>query len=167
MSVHGDKHGGGQDDRTRLERSGIAASPGVGIGKAYVVDRRRVHVPRTQIEREAVRDEIHRFREAIGTTQEQVEAIKARLPHGEHRQILKAQQMMLRDPDLIQTVETLIREELINAEWAVARAIDEIKEKLDQADDQYFRERRSDMTFLGERVVLNLQGDRLCAVCSE
>jgi phosphotransferase system enzyme I (PtsI) len=156
---HSEKSDGGQDERARLERSGIAASPGVGIGKAYVVDRRRVHVPRTQIERGAVQEEVHRFREAVGTTQEQVEAIKARLPHGEHRQILKAQQMMLRDPDLLQTVETLIREESINAEWAVTRAIDDIKEKLDQADEQYFRERRSDMTFLVERVVLNLQGD--------
>lgn len=159
MNDQGRAEGVHADARARLQRSGIAASPGVGIGPAYVVDRRHVHVPHMQIERDAVDDEVRRFREAIRTTQEQVEAIKGRLPHGEHRQILKAQQMMLRDPDLLQRVECLIREDLIVAEWAVARVTDEVKETLDEADHEYFRERQSDVSFLGERVLLNLGGD--------
>lgn len=143
----------------RLERSGIPASPGIAIGPAFVVDRRRVHVPRTEIDRDSVDAEAERFRAAIRTTQEQLETIKARMPHGEHRQILKAQQMMLRDPDLLNQTEALIREEFINAEWALARVMDEVLAVLDQADDAYFRERSSDVAFLGERVILNLQGD--------
>jgi phosphotransferase system enzyme I (PtsI) len=154
----GDEHGPNSAQRERKQLSGVAASAGVGIGGAYVVDR-RVHVPHTEIGAEAVDDEIARFREAMRTTQEQIEAIKARLPHGEHRQILKAEQMMLRDPDLTGQVESLIREELMGSEWAVTHAVDGIKQTLDQADDQYFRERRSDVAFLADRVVLNLQGD--------
>ncbi|MCA9638183.1 MAG: phosphoenolpyruvate--protein phosphotransferase, partial [Myxococcales bacterium] len=143
----------------RHERSGVAASSGIGIGPAYVIDRRRVHVPRTKIEREVADDEVRRFQEAMRATRQQIEVIKGRLPHGEHRAILKAQQMMLRDPDLIGRVEVLIREELRGAEWAVATAADEVHEMLDRADDDYFRERRSDIMFLAERVLQALLGD--------
>jgi phosphoenolpyruvate-protein phosphotransferase (PTS system enzyme I) len=145
--------------RVREELEGAAASPGVGIGPAYVVDRRRVHVPRTHIEREQVDEEIARFHEALRACRQQLETIKSRLPHGEHRQILKAQQMMLRDPDLILRTETLIREELANAEWAVTATTDQIIATLESADDKYFRERGSDIAFLAENVLQALLGD--------
>jgi len=145
--------------RLRRELEGVSASPGVGIGPAYVVDRRRVHVPRTKIEREAVEPEIQRFHEALRSCRQQLEQIKARLPHGEHRQILKAQQMMLRDPDLILRTENLIREELANAEWALTATTDQIIATLESADDKYFRERGSDIAFLTENVLQALLGD--------
>ncbi|MGB1275767.1 MAG: phosphoenolpyruvate--protein phosphotransferase, partial [Nannocystaceae bacterium] len=124
-----------------------------------VVDRRHVQVPHSRIERDQVEAEQIRFHEALVNTRQQLETIKGRLHHGEHRQILKAQQMMLRDPDLIQRTELLIRDELQCAEWAVATATDEIHETLDQADNEYFRERRSDIAFLAERLLLTMQGD--------
>jgi phosphoenolpyruvate-protein phosphotransferase (PTS system enzyme I) len=154
--------GGRRDRALRVERkelTGISASPGVGIGPAYVVDRRHVGVPKRQIERAEADAEIGRFVGALKATQEQLEQIKARLPHGEHRQIIKAQQLMLRDPDLGSRVETLVRDEMINVEWALARVTDEIRDTLMQADVQYFRERSSDITFLTERVLQALCGE--------
>jgi len=145
--------------RGRQAFDGVAASPGIGIGPAFVVDRRHVQVPHSRIERDQVEAEQIRFHEALVNTRQQLETIKGRLHHGEHRQILKAQQMMLRDPDLIQRTELLIRDELQCAEWAVATATDEIHETLDQADNEYFRERRSDIAFLAERLLLTMQGD--------
>lgn len=142
--------------RHRLE--GIAASPGIGIGPAYIVDRGRIQVPRYSIERGDVREEIGRFREALRATQEQLEAIKSRLPHGEHRQILKAQQMMLRDPDLTGDVEARIREDLINAEWAMMTVARDVERMLSEAADEVFRERSSDVAHLSNRVLLNLLG---------
>lgn len=146
--------------RRRLRLSGIAASPGVAIGPAYVVDRRNVAVPHRVVEKADIDSEIHRFRKGLRNTQTQLEQIKARLPHGEHRQILKAQQLMLRDPDLASHVEQLVREEFICAEWALSRVTDEIRDTLRQADDEYFRERSSDITFLAERVLLTLRGEQ-------
>ncbi|MCA9686375.1 MAG: phosphoenolpyruvate--protein phosphotransferase, partial [Myxococcales bacterium] len=92
-------------------------------------------------------------------TQDQLEAIKGRLTHGEHRQILKAQQMMLRDPDLIQRTEGIIRDQLIGAEWAVSKTVDEIREKLAKVSDEYFRERQFDIAFMGERLITTLGGE--------
>ncbi len=149
------------DDEQRWVHAGTATSPGIGIGEAYVVGRRRVAVPHTYIEREEVEAEQIRFHEALVATRTQIEAIKAKLPHGEHRQILKAQQMMLRDPDLIQRTETLVRDDLRCAEWAVATAIDELQATLDQAETEYFRERSSDIGFLGRRLLQTLVGETL------
>ena len=147
-----------------LELRGNAVSPGLGVGPAYVVDRREVNVPHRHIERDAVDDELGRFRTALRGTQDQLEAIKSRLTHGEHRLIIKAQQMMLRDPDLIQRAEKLIREELINAEWAVSRCVDEIRETLDKASDDYLRARQFDVAFLGERLITTLGGEEKDAI---
>ncbi len=143
----------------RREVEGAAASPGVGIGTAYVVDRRRVHVPRLKIERDQVDAEVLRLHDALRTCRQQLEQIKQRLPHGEHRQILKAQQMMLRDPDLILRTEALISEDLANAEWALTQATDQIISVLGQADDKYIRERGNDIAFLTENVLQALLGD--------
>ena len=143
----------------RLVLGGTAASPGVGIGRAYVIDPRRFHVPRREIAVSEVDSEVGRFVEGLGRTHDHLEAIKNRLPHGEHRQILEAQQMMLRDPDLTTRVEELIRGEHVSAEWAVDRVATEIRETLERADDGYFRERGSDIAFLAERVLLQLSGE--------
>jgi len=138
---------------------GISASPGVAIGPAYVVDRSRLRVPKSEVARDNVMAEVERFRQALRVTQEQLERIKSRLPHGEHRQILKAHQMMLRDPDLLEHVEGKITDELVNAEWAVAQVAEEIRRTLAAADAVHFRERGSDIAFLAERVVHNLMGE--------
>lgn len=143
----------------RLELSGIAASPGVAIGPAWIVDRRRIHIPKHEVGKADIDAELHRFRGALKATQEQLETIKKRLPHGEHRQIVKAHQLMLRDPDLSSRVERLIKEDQLNAEWALFRVTDDIRATLMRADDQYFRERSSDITFLAERVLQTLVGE--------
>ncbi len=150
--------------RETIERRGNAVSPGLGIGPAYVVDRKQVNVPRTHIEREQVDDELKRFRAALRATHDQLEVIKGRLTHGEHRQILKAQQLMLRDPDLIQRTEGLIRDELINAEWAVSRSVDEVRAMLAKVTDDYFRERQFDVAFMGERLIMTLGGEEKDAI---
>ncbi len=138
---------------------GIAVSSGIAIGPAYVVDRRKQHVETRDIERSGVEDELTRFEDALARTQAQLEVIEGRLPHGEHRQILKAQQMMLEDPDMSGRVAEIVSEELIGAECAVARVTDEIREMLEQADAEHFRERSSDITLLADRVLSNLTGD--------
>lgn len=141
-----------------IERRGTAVSPGLGIGPAYVVDRRSVNVPHTRIERDQVEPELKRFRTALRAAHDQLEAIKGRLSQGEHRQILKAQQLMLRDPALVQRTESLIKDELINAEWAVSRAVDQVRAMLAKVSDEYLSARQFDVAFMGERLIMTLGG---------
>lgn len=149
----------------RIDRSvhgrtlrGIAVSSGIAIGPAYVVDRRKQHIETRDIERAETDDELAKFEAALAETQSQLKVIEGRLPHGEHRQILRAQQLMLEDPDLAGRVSEIVLEELIGAECALARVADEIREMLEQADAEHFRERSSDITLLADRVLVNLLG---------
>lgn len=144
----------------RVDRRGIAVSPGVGIGTAFVVEHRQVAVPHTKIGRDQIEGELKRFFDALRSSQEQLESIKSKLHHGEHRQILKAQQMMLRDPDMRQRVENRIRESQICAEWAMAQVIDEIQTTFSEISDDYIRERSFDVGFLSSRILRNLAGDQ-------
>lgn len=141
------------------ERGGIAVSPGVAIGPAYVVDRSLRSVPHTHLEAGETGAEVRRFRVAVDAAQAELEAIKLRLPHGEHRSILKAQQMMLRDPHMLAHVEQLVTLDKIGAEWAMVRVSDEIRQTLAEADSEYFRERQSDIAFLAQRVIGKLLGE--------
>ena len=71
--------------------------------------------------------------------------------------ILEVHRAMLRDPSLVDESRRLVREERVNVEWAVKRTIRKIKGAFSE-DDEFFRERRSDVDYVGERIVKNLLG---------
>jgi len=139
---------------------GIAASPGVIVGHALVVDRRRVTIPRRHIDPSEVESEISRLRHAIEVARAQLQTLRARLPPeaSDHALILDAHSLMLDDQLLVDQAVTTIRTDLVNAEWGLRRTVEKIKELFDRADDEYFRERRSDVDFVGERVLRQLMG---------
>jgi len=124
------------------------------------VDRKRIKVPQRHIVADAVHDECTRFREAIAHSEEQISKLKGQLRSAgdEHYLILDAHRLMLKDEMLLDGTETLIREHRLNAEWALKKVLRSIKQVFDNIDDEYFRERRSDIDFVGERVLRNLLG---------
>src|SRR5215510_12086103 len=141
---------------------GIAASPGIAIGRVYLVDRRRVKTPKQHIAPEEVERELRRFEVAMGEADSQLERIKQRLKEREgeeHFQIIEAHQLILHDEHLVEPTKRIIREERVNAEWALREAVDAIKGLFDTVDDQYFRERRSDVDFVGDRIIRVLLGE--------
>jgi len=66
--------------------------------------------------------------------------------------------MMLHDEHLVGAAVSYIKDELICAEWAARKAVDDIASVFDQLEDEYLRERRSDVEFVFERVLRNLLG---------
>ncbi|MBL8602463.1 MAG: phosphoenolpyruvate--protein phosphotransferase [Myxococcales bacterium] len=139
---------------------GIAASPGVAVGTAFVVDRRKVAIPRRHIEAREVDAEVARLRGAMSAARAQLSAVRDKLAPdaGEHSLILEAHLLMLDDTLLTEQTERAIRVEKMNAEWALRQTVENIKEVFDRADQDYFRERRSDVDFVGERVLRQLLG---------
>src|SRR5919205_255054 len=79
---------------------GLAASPGIAVGRCWPVDRRKVRTP-----------------------------------------------------------QRLIQADRVNAEWAVKRAVRKIKAAFSDVADEYFKERRADVDYVGERVIKNLMGE--------
>ena len=139
----------------------IGASPGMAVGKAYVLDRRRVRTPKLKLLESEVEAELMRFKTAIDLSEHQLVGLKQRLEQSDgkdHALILEAHRLMLRDPMLVDEVNKLIANERINAEWAVRRVTRKIKHLFDEIQDEYFRERRADVDFIGDRVVRNLLG---------
>ncbi len=65
---------------------------------------------------------------------------------------------MLHDEHLVGAAVKYIRGDTINAEWALRRAVDDIRKMFDSIEDPYLRERRSDVEFVFERVLRNLLG---------
>ena len=138
--------------------TGIPASPGIAVGRVYPVDRRRVRVPRHHLEPDEVETEVARLDAAVKQSVDQLAALRVSLGDGEQGSILEVHRMMVDDPTLLKAAKLLIREELLNAEWAVRRTIREMGEKL-ALGDGYIAERRGDLDEVGDRVLHNLSGE--------
>ncbi|HEY8211078.1 MAG TPA: phosphoenolpyruvate--protein phosphotransferase [Myxococcaceae bacterium] len=144
-----------------LTFKGIGASPGVAVGHAFVLDRKRIRTPKARLAEEEVEQELMRIKTAVELSDHQLSELKDRLGHGEgqeHALILEAHRLMLHDPMFLDEVKRLIATDRINAEWAVRRVSRKIKHMFDNIQDEYFRERRADLDFVADRIVRNLMG---------
>jgi len=139
---------------------GVAVSPGFAIGHAHLLDRRRLRVPKYHVSEDQIEREVERFERALTASDQQIADIRSKLQSAgeEHVLILEAHQMMLKDEMLVEGTLQLIRDQSINAEWALKKVVRSIKQIFDNIDDEYFRERRSDVDFVGDRVMRNLMG---------
>ena len=139
---------------------GIGVSPGVVSGRAVVL-MQRAQVLRYRVSPERVADEIARLDQARGRSRDQLQEIRTRVAtrRPELASMFDAQLLMLDDPMLVPRAETLVRETLVNAEWAVQQAFDEISAVFDEIDDPYLRERKGDVADLAGRVRMNLRQD--------
>ncbi len=144
---------------------GIAASPGIAIGRCWSVDRRRIRTPKRRLGPDEVESELARFRTALELSDLQLAEVREKVERAdgapgtvEHTAIIDMHRMMLKDEMLILEAQRLIREERLNAEWAVKRAVRKIKGAFHEHADEYFKERRADVDYVGERIIKNLLG---------
>lgn len=138
---------------------GLGVSPGVAIGRALVFRQQSFDV-RFRVPGGAVAHELARLEQARERSRQQLVDIKARLASAvgpEHAYLFEAQLLMLDDPMLVDRAAALIRQERLNAEWAVRRAADELTALFDQAADSYLRERKGDLADVTGRLRLNLR----------
>ena len=142
---------------------GVGASPGIAIGLAHVLAS-RVDIHERRISAEQVEPEIDRFEKALHDTDDQLARIQTQLAatEGDDHQyrILEAHRLMLSDVHLVERARKLIRDEKTAAEWAVRKALDQIQAVFEKIEDPYFRDRKSDVALVGERLLRTLVGRR-------
>jgi phosphotransferase system enzyme I (PtsI) len=142
---------------------GIGASPGIVTGKAFMVERSKVRAPEKRIQSERVGDEVERFLGAIRESRKQLMEIKEKILDPEvrrHSFILDVHLMILDDQMLIQdTIET-IRKKKVNAEWALDLTLEKLDTAFKAIEDEYLRERRSDLHYVSARIFRNLLGKK-------
>ncbi len=143
---------------------GLAASPGIALGQVWTMERRRVQTPKRRLALSEVEGELARFRAALEASDAQLDEVRKKVEAnggsgaGEHTAIIDMHRMMLHDEMLVGEVRRLVAEERVNPEWAVKRAARRIKSLFHQDADEYFKERRADVDFVGERLIKNLLG---------
>jgi phosphotransferase system enzyme I (PtsI) len=142
---------------------GIGASPGIIIGKAYLLERFKVRLPQKQINPEQVEEEVQRFFNAIQESRNQLEEIKEKILDTEvrkHSFILDVHLMILNDEMLLQDTVDTIRKKKVNAEWALDLTLEKLDAAFQAIEDEYLRERRSDLHYVAARIFRNLLGKK-------
>jgi len=140
---------------------GSGVSAGVVVGKALKLDSRNRVILKIHVDN--VAEEVRRYQRAVETSKQQLAALKSQLEEklgSEHSIILDAHLLMLEDRALNAEILASIRSSKANAEWAVSKAKDRLVDAYESLEDEYFRERHSDIEDVMERILLNLSGDR-------
>lgn len=140
---------------------GIPVSPGITFGKAFVYQATKFTVPLTTVTDDQIDAEIARFLSARAATVVQLEAIMAtaRINFGdEEAEIFEGHIMMTEDDEFEEEVVDFIRNNHKCAEAAVDFATNEQCAVLHALDDEYLRERATDMRDIGDRLIKNLMG---------
>ena len=141
---------------------GVAASPGVAVGRALRLDERGKHqFYYTAISTTQVRREARRLRDAFSEARAQLQEIQNRLEtelRSGHSYILDAHLMILADDRFQGDIRREIRDRLINAEWAVRSVTDRLVAAYRQVQDSYLRERSTDIEDIALRLLASLSG---------
>jgi phosphoenolpyruvate-protein phosphotransferase (PTS system enzyme I) len=142
-----------------MKLKGLGVSPGIGIGRALVVTRGTRNL-RFRIPQRLVGQELERLGAARVQSREQIAHIKERITAtagAEHGYLFDAQLLMLDDPMLVDRAADIVRDERLNAESALQRALDEVSALFDKMDDPYLRERKGDVDDVVGRLCMNLR----------
>lgn len=140
---------------------GLGVCSGIAFGRVHLVDRRRVTAPHYHLAADRRDGEVERFDAAIGVSERQLDDLRARAEKsglGQVTALLEAHSMILKDAALRDATRERIQTLGQNAEWALQDTVRELKKLFDRLDHDYFRERRSDVDIVGDRLMRNLVG---------
>jgi len=140
---------------------GIPASPGITTGKAFLFGREQYAIPRRSIKDEHIQSEIKRFKEALVQTRNEILEIKKHISEemgAEHGQIFSAHLLVIDDSMLIEEVVARLKKEKFSIEYIFQDVLRRYVKVFSEMDDEYLKERISDINDVGRRILKNLIG---------
>jgi phosphotransferase system enzyme I (PtsI) len=141
--------------------SGILASPGIAIGKALLLQEDEIVLNKNTISDDQIETEVARFFDARSKSSAQLETIKQKAleTFGEEKEaIFEGHIMLLEDEELEDEILTLIKKDKMSADHAIYSVIEEQASALESLDDEYLKERATDIRDIGNRFVKNALG---------
>jgi len=141
---------------TNKRLKGLGVSSGIATGKVHLLDRETISVPKRSIKEALIEREVHRLRNAIQTAVEELKHIQDTVPDEDvkkHAFIIDTHMMILQDDFFSQSVIDMIRQEKINAEWALDIVVSKFRASFEKVEDPYLRERGQDIKHIYERLV--------------
>jgi phosphotransferase system enzyme I (PtsI) len=140
---------------------GIAVSPGVSIGRALVLETRDVSIYRVPISERNLERELQRWQQGLAEAKRQIQQLRHRVQAemgDTYSAIFDAHLLLLEDRGLIDAVERKIREQKVNAEWALKENVEEHLQVFQNLNDTYFQERGGDLEDVHRRLQRILAG---------
>jgi phosphotransferase system enzyme I (PtsI) len=142
----------------RLRGNGV--SPGIGMGEITLSERVLFTSRKEAVSSSRVGEELNRLKSAVARTRSELLRLKKEVKDRmgeEHAFIFEAHLLILEDQSLFSAVEKVIREEKSRAEWALTQVNKKYQELFDAIADDYFRQRKSDVSDVLARVYANLE----------
>ena len=138
---------------------GTGASPGISLGRSLVIEHCELVIEKKTIDN--IDEEIQKLESAVKVSKEELTKVKEKALDelGEHEaEIFEAHLLVLEDPELIGSAISKIRDEKVNADYA----LNEIKEMFvamfESMDNEYMRERAADIKDVTNRVLRHILG---------
>jgi phosphotransferase system enzyme I (PtsI) len=140
---------------------GISVSSGIAIGHAHLISHTSLEVAHYVLPKQFISEEIARFDAALLATRNEFVSLRSNRPihaAAEFDAFLELHQMILDDPLLSAAPREMIANEQCNAEWALKTQTETLVAQFDEFEDDYLRERKTDVTQVAERLLKKLLG---------
>ena len=150
-----------QPEKIEVTVQGIAASQGIAYGQIFVYIQSDVEVPSYQVEPERRLEEVSRFDRALVLTRQQIAKIQGEVEKNLGAQealIFDAHLMALEDPALIGETIRVFESTGQNIETCFNQVSQRYIQAFAKFEDEYLRERASDIRDVAQRVLQNLLG---------
>ena len=150
-----------KNSKQMVKLTGIAASPGITIGKVFTLTGDVVKVEERNIPPEQVSHEIQKFSKAIVVTRKELTNIQkqAKKKMGkEGERIFDAHQLLLEDNVINEETISKIQHDCKNADFVYYQVMQKFQNSLEQVDNEYFLGRVADIRDVKRRLIRNIQG---------
>ena len=140
---------------------GIAASPGIAMGTAFVLESKTATISQTPITTENIATEIKAFDDALVKAHLQLENIKKKTQQelgADKAAIFDAHLMILADDVFLDAIRDKISSQLVSAEYAVSQVVEQYVQMFAEMEDEYLKERAADIKDIGQRIINNILG---------
>lgn len=148
---------------SELILKGIPAAPGIKTGKAYHLGFEDYTVAKRSVSEDQIPYEVARFEDALIKTRKEILDLQDKVAQGmgtEHAEIFDAHLLVLEDRMLIEEVISRVKKERLTIDFIFSQVLKRYADVFSKMEDEYLRERISDINDVGKRVLRNLLGKK-------
>jgi phosphotransferase system enzyme I (PtsI) len=141
--------------------TGMGVSPGIAIGEAVVHESLPISAVRISLPSSEAEAEIERFRQAVESAVERIRESRDRASKQmgeEYAGIFEAHQLIASDPSFLNPVEEIIREQHVNAEWALDQVVAQLVARFEALPDAHLSDRKLDVMDVATQILSALHG---------
>ncbi len=156
-----------KDDNREIILRGIAASPGICIGKAYVLNKDFSDIiKKNMLSEQDLDNELIRFKKAVKQTEESLKKIVMEASSKTQASIIETHIALIKDKHFYDKVIEIIKFEKVHAEWALKKVAAFLKERFQSMESSFLQERSEDISHVCEKIIKKLTGTESVSIAS-